>query len=73
MRRGCLLLWRGLWLLVAVLSGVGVIWLGRGSVVGRMEVEVYWDTLEVVLVRLLLPHRVRAPNVGPDMGLWDGG
>ena len=73
MRRGCLLLWRCLRLLVAVLSGVGVILLGRGSVVGRMEVGVCWDTFGVVLVGLLLPHRVRAPNVGPGMGHWDGG
>ena len=63
MRRGCLLLWRVLGLLVGVSSEVGVLLLGRDPVVGLLVAGAFWAISGVVLVGSLLPLRVRAPNV----------
>ena len=64
MRRGSLLQWRVLGLPVEVLSEGGSSSLARGSGEGCLVAVVCWATLGVVLVGLLLPLRVRAPNVG---------
>ena len=66
MRLWYLPLWRVLGRL-GVSSVVGVLLLGRGSVVGCLVVVTCLVTSGVVLDGLLLPLRVRAPNV------WSGG
>ena len=63
-----LLLWRAPGLLGGVPSVEGDQLLGRGSGVGRLAVVVSRITLWVVTSGLLLPLRVRAPNVGLDGG-----